>query len=511
MALNPIALIVFICAIMIAVIAVYALQQGKTEGAKVFALFMFSMDIYILGYSFELASFDYSLMLFWNKLQYIGIMTFPTLYFLFASQFSGHNKWINKKNIPLLFIIPAICLFIKFFDNSLHLIYRSSSIDNSGIIPLLAFEKGPVYYITVAFNLIMVTLATFLLIFKRRHASSLYLRQTNIILAVSILLYALFLFYLSGESIFPKLANLDLNPFVYTLWGFAISYAILRYKLFDLVPIARDALIEILGDGVLVLDEQFRVVDSNPKAQTIFGWKKTPEGLRFDQMELNLIDKGLFQSLRGNYCFEKQIIQDGQKIDFEITVSLLRNKDLFVVGYLLVMHDISIRKKVEQELKELSLVDDLTGLINRRGFFVLSEQLRTFCLRMNMNAVLFFFDLDNLKQINDQFGHSAGDQAIKDMGEILKRSFRSSDIIARYGGDEFTVFAIENAENSHQSMLLRLKEQHRNYKSEFDRKYQLSFSTGTSLYDWKDPLSLTKLIQASDQAMYVEKQSKKSV
>lgn len=509
MALNPIALIVFICAIMIIVIAVYALRQGKTEGAKYFALFMIAMDIYILGYSFELASLNHSLMLFWNKMQYIGILTFPTLYFLFTSQFSGSNKWVTKKNIPLLFIIPAICLVLKFFDNSLHLIYSSSTVDNSGVIPLLSFQKGPIYYITVAYNLFMVTMATFLLIIKRRHASSLYLRQTNIILVVSAILYAFFLLYLSGFSLFPNLVNLDLNPFMYSLWGFAISYAILRYKLFDLVPIARDALIEILGDGVLVLDDQFRVVDSNPKAQAIFGWNKSPEGLMIEQLELSLSDRSLFQSLESDYWFEKQITQNEHKIDFEIMVSILRNKEHFIVGYLLVMHDISNRKRVEQELQELSLVDDLTGLINRRGFFVLSDQLRSFCLRMNMNAVLFFFDMDNLKQINDQFGHAAGDQAIIDMGEILKKSFRSSDIIARFGGDEFIVFAIETAENSFNAMLLRLKEQLDILSRETTMDYHLSFSTGTSRYECEHPLPMDELIKTADRAMYIEKQSKK--
>ncbi|PKN99036.1 MAG: hypothetical protein CVU42_09215 [Chloroflexi bacterium HGW-Chloroflexi-4] len=509
MALNPIALIVFICAIMIAVIAVYAWRQGKIEMAKVFTLFMVAMDIYIFGYSFELASLKISLMLFWNKVQYIGILSFPALYLIFASHFSGSNNWVTKKNAPLLFIIPFVCLVIKFFDDSLQLIYSSSTIDYSGTIPLLSFEKGPIYYITVAYNLVMVTIGTFLLVYKRRHASSLYLRQTNIILGVSIVLYASYLLYLSGIEIIPNFKNIDLNPFVYTLWGFAISYAILKYKLFDLVPIARDALIEILGDAVLVLDDQFRLVDSNPKAQAIFGWNKTPLGLKIEESELPLVDTKLFQSLTGDYCFEKQIIRENQKTVYEITVSLLRNKQQFVVGYLLVMHDISNRKKIEEELHELSLVDDLTKLINRRGFFVLSDQLCTFCLRMEMNAILFFFDMDNLKQINDQFGHAAGDQAIIDMAFILKKSFRSSDIVARFGGDEFVVLAIETTENSKKSMFARLEEQLKNMISDKTNNFNLSFSTGSAIYEWKNPVSLERLVNDADQAMYIEKQSKK--
>lgn len=510
MVMNPIALIIFICATLISVIAFYAWQQGKTDGAKYFSFLMISMAVYILGYSFELASLSHSMMVFWNKIQYIGILSFPTIYLIFAGQFTGNNKWITKKNIILLFTIPFICLIIKFLDNSLHLIYQSSVVDYSGTIPLLSFQKGPVYYITVAYNLVMVTLGTLLIIGKRQHASALYLKQTNIILAVSAVLYGSFLFYLSGYPLFPNLKYLDLNPLFYTLWGFAISFAILRYRLFDLVPVARETLIEILGDAVLVLDDQFRLVDANPKAQSIFTWDKTPVGLPIERLEIRIIDKTHLQSLETDHTYEKQILQQDQKTDYEITVSLLRNKQLHVVGYLLVMHDISNRKKVEQELHELSLVDELTQLVNRRGFFVLSDQLISFCLRMKMNAVLFFIDMDNLKQINDQFGHAAGDQAIIDMGVILKKSFRSSDIIARYGGDEFVVLAIETDENSKKIMLERLIEQHKNLIGKNNRSYILSFSTGTSDYEWNNPLPLATLLKDSDQAMYAEKQSKKN-
>ncbi len=260
---------------------------------------------------------------------------------------------------------------------------------------------------------------------------------------------------------------------------------------------------------MLVLDDQFRLVDSNPKALKIFGWNKTPVGMPVDHLEFDLIDKSYILTLNSDYCFEKRIIQNNHPTDFEITASVLRNKQYFTVGYLFVMHDISHRKKVEHELQELSLVDELTALKNRRGFLVLSEQLFSFCLRMKMNAVLFFIDMDNLKHINDQFGHATGDQAIIDVACILKKSFRSSDIIARFGGDEFVVLAIETAENSKSTMLHRLKEQHLITTSEVEQKYELNFSTGTSIFEWKNPLPMETLLKDADLDMYAEKQSKK--
>lgn len=509
MVMNSIALMVFICAILIIVIGIYAWQQGKTVGARRFSLLMLSMSIYILGYSFELASLHLNTMIFWNKVQYFGILTFPTIYLLFASQFSGKSRWQTKKNVALLFLLPAIFLFIKLFDSSFHLIYRSIELDNSGIIPLLEFQKGPLYYVYVAYNLVMVTLGTFLLIVKRPFASALYLRQTNIILAVSAVLYASYLLYLSGYDVFPFLKNLDLNPFFYTLWGLAISYAILRYRLFDLAPIARDALIEILNDGVLVIDDQYRLVDSNPKAQQLFGWEKTPVGSPLEKLDLNLVENELLQSLKSNYTFEKQFTNNGDTSVFEVTISILRNTQSLIIGYLLVLHDITLRKGTEKQLQELSLVDDLTKLLNRRGFNILSDQLCSFCLRMSMNAVLFFFDLDNLKQINDQYGHVMGDQAIMDMGDLLRQSFRATDIIARMGGDEFVVFAIETVENSCETMTRRLDQNHKAKLLEGNRSFRLEFSMGTSFYKWESPQPIEKIVMDSDSAMYKAKQLKK--
>ncbi len=510
MAMNLLALIVFICAIMIIVIGLYTWQLRATNGAKTFSAVMLSMAVYILAYSFELSSVTLEMMVFWNKIEYIGIVSFPTFYMVFTSQFTGNTTWMKKKNWLILAILPAVFLLIKLFDGWLHLIYQSVAVNNEGLLPLLSFEKGPVYYLVVAYNLVMVTVATFLLILKRRHASSLYLRQTNIILAVSALIYILYLVYISGYDLFPNLKELDLNPFVYTLWGLAISYAIFRYKLFDLVPVAREALIETLGDGVLVLDEQSRLVDSNPKSHAIFGWSKPPTGMTLEDLGIEFIDPARLKLLEDNLFFETQIEENGRKTDYEVTVSILKNSQEEKIGTLIVLHDITLRKQTEKELHELSLADELSGLINRRGFFVLAEQLCSFCLRTQLNAVLFFIDMDGLKAINDQFGHAIGDQAIQDMGGILKNAFRSSDIVARYGGDEFVLLAIETRQNSKAGMLKRLEAQRSGFNAGEKREYELAFSVGCAQFEWKNPRSLEALIEEADKAMYEMKAEKKA-
>ena len=109
------------------------------------------------------------------------------------------------------------------------------------------------------------------------------------------------------------------------------------------------------------------------------------------------------------------------------------------------------RKRMEEEIRSLSLTDELTGLYNRRGFTLLAEQEVKLAHRMNRTMLLFFCDVDNLKGINDTHGHAQGDLALKEVSAILKETFREADILARLGGDEFVVLAVdaslESAEN----------------------------------------------------------------
>ena len=250
-------------------------HDRSTNGARTFALFMASTAVYVLDYGLELASLDAAGMLFWSKVEYIGILTFPTIYLIFSAQYSGYAKWLTRRNATLLFILPVALLMIKFFDGQLHLIY--SSVTGSPI-PLLAFTRGPLYLVVTLYNVLVVTLGNYLLVRKWRFASSLYRWQTSVILSAALVLYLMYGFYLSGITPVPALKDLDINPFIYSLWGLATGIAIFKYRLFDLASIARETLIEMLSDGVVVVDAHARIVDANPEAQRMFGWEKTPVG-----------------------------------------------------------------------------------------------------------------------------------------------------------------------------------------------------------------------------------------
>jgi diguanylate cyclase (GGDEF)-like protein len=160
----------------------------------------------------------------------------------------------------------------------------------------------------------------------------------------------------------------------------------------------------------------------------------------------------------------------------------------------------------QEKLRNLALTDDLTGLHNRRGFFVLASQQLKLARRNRQGALLFFADIDGMKQINDRLGHSEGDIAIRGVARILKDTFRDSDIVARLGGDEFAILANDASAVSQKDIWRRLKENMR-VEGSRNSRYSLSVSIGVARFDpWKT-INLTELIEHADRAMYQAKKS----
>jgi len=159
---------------------------------------------------------------------------------------------------------------------------------------------------------------------------------------------------------------------------------------------------------------------------------------------------------------------------------------------------------LDSELRSLALTDDLTRLYNRRAFYALSTQQLKVTRRRGQGLLLFFADVDDLKSINDTFGHREGDLALVRTADALERTFRNSDIVARLGGDEFAVLALE-ASCQDQDAILRRLEGHLQKASAEEPRYKLSVSVGAARFDSKNSGSLEGLLAKADQAMYEQK------
>jgi diguanylate cyclase (GGDEF)-like protein/PAS domain S-box-containing protein len=206
----------------------------------------------------------------------------------------------------------------------------------------------------------------------------------------------------------------------------------------------------------------------------------------------------------GHYEF-RLITNQNQIRHIALTVTVLPDGSRSVAS----LQDISELKVVEEKLRELSLLDELTGLYNRRGFFTLAEQELKVAHRLGKGVYLIFADLDDLKGINDAFGHQQGDQALIAVARILKSTFRDLDIISRIGGDEFVILAMNEGSQESQDILIeRLSQGLRLYNQEVRHPFSVSLSIGLAFHAPGTLTSVDKLLSEADQKMYDQKRKK---
>jgi diguanylate cyclase (GGDEF)-like protein len=171
---------------------------------------------------------------------------------------------------------------------------------------------------------------------------------------------------------------------------------------------------------------------------------------------------------------------------------------------------VSELEQAQETLRNLSLTDDLTGLYNRRGFFTLADQHLKSTRRAKRNGALIFVDMDGLKSVNDLHGHEEGNNALRSIASVLRCTFRSSDIIARIGGDEFVILETYGEQEEAKTSIARLEENLQKHNAESGDVYKLSLSIGVAVIDVNDERGIDALLTQGDQLMYEAKRAKRN-
>jgi diguanylate cyclase (GGDEF)-like protein len=157
------------------------------------------------------------------------------------------------------------------------------------------------------------------------------------------------------------------------------------------------------------------------------------------------------------------------------------------------------RCRYMENVYRISYVDEVTRLLNRKGFLEVSTKQLRLARREKKKATVLFVDLENMNRINEEFGHEKGDQAIRDTADILRKTFREMDIIGRIAADEFAVLALETGPGNPRSLVTRIEDGVFRYRLEHERPYRLSLSVGFALYDSATNLAIEKLLSRADE------------
>ena len=447
MSINILSLLVFVAGFLTLILFIFALSRKHSTLNLLFAFYGLGGSIYAFGYGFELLSSNLAQILFWSKIQYIGISFSPAVIMLIVIHYTGKGKVINIFRTFLMFCIPVVTFLSRMTNQYHHLFYREASIEPSIYGNLLNIVPGPLYYIHIVFLNAAWIFSFIWLLRYRKQALFLYRRQSLfMILAISTQWMALFI-YITGAG--PR--NVDLNPFLLPITSIFFSIGIFRYSLFDLAPLARDKLFEVMTESILVVDSEMRLADYNKKIINIFPEIKDNLGENIGDIlgsYTEILD--LFMNDEVNNREIKLVIDKKIKY-YTISLFSLLNEKNQVIGKIVSLNDIS-------NLKELAAIDSMTGIFNRRELLSRIDLELRRLKRTKRILSLLIFNIDHFSQINEEHGYQCGDEVLKQITRTIKMSIREIDILGRYSNDEFLLLLPETDEEQTSIIASRITE-----------------------------------------------------
>lgn len=321
----------------------YVWRRRPSPGALALVGVLTSVAVWAFGYALELTQHSLGAILFWTRVEYIGIAALSPFWLIFAMEYTGHERWLRPRRIAALFVIPLISLLLLFSSSAHTLFYRSLSLEQRGPLTLLVIERGIWSWVTVAYSYVLLLIGFHLVSLLMLRTTPKHRPQVVVVMLGMLMPFAANVVYMFGWL--GELEHLDITPFALTLTGVTVVLALFRYRLFDLLPLARDALWTSLQGGVLVLDGMGRIVEINPAAERLLRVGKWVIG----QYAADALRE--WPSLAA-LCADPRdgaVEFDGpdKEMFLEAHCSILRNPGRPPLGSLLVIFDASARKQSE--------------------------------------------------------------------------------------------------------------------------------------------------------------------
>ena len=499
-------------------VALAAWRRRSMVAARELALLMVAAAWWLVANAFEAASLDLSAKTAWSVIAYPGIVSVPVLYLAFVLGWTRQGAWLTRGRIGLLLVVPVVSVAMAATNPLHHLLWASVTlIDAWGVTAVYA--HGPWFWVEVAYAYTLVAAALLALVVAMSRYPALYSKRILLILVASFAPIVAGLLYAAGLD---QTLHADLSSISFAIAGLIGAWAILRSRALELAPVAWATLVDTLADAVVVLDAERRIAAVNPAATRLLGTGRDAIGRRVDDAlhhfpELVSVCRDVDGSEieiqvhpeQGDGSAESTTPEPLPDRWFSVRVTAIdeRGRD---VGYLVVLRDVTERRLAVERVRQLSLTDDLTGLLNRRGFMMLAEQQLWTSMRTRNRLWLLYADVDGLKDINDRLGHGVGDRAIREIADLLRGAMvRKADIVGRLGGDEFAVLATEITRTESNLIVDRLEGAVARANERPDRECALSLSMGTAVFDPDQPQTLDELIQEADGLMYREKRSRR--
>jgi len=464
----------------------------------------------------------------WLQFENIGIQTVPVFWFLFTVQYAQFDRRLNIFTGALLFLVPAVTLALLFNPNWFDFFYSSLRVATKDGGPLVV-GRGPWYFAALIQAYLLNLTGMGLLIWRFVQVRDIFRRQVFILVGAVLMPLLVNVFYQLAPRFIPGFSpSIDLTPLAFIITASLLSMGVFGLRLFDLVPIARHKVLEHIPEMVFVVDAYDRVLDANSVAQKTLG-KPINQIVGGEVIDVFREWPELMNRFLTKHETQEEIqIPGDPPITLEIIVSALYNRLGQLEGRIIVAHDVTDRKWLENdltyaneslknqlieieylrlELQEQAIRDPLTNVYNRRFLADAMDRELSQADRNEKPASVVILDLDYFKQFNDTYGHRCGDFVLQFIANFLSERIRRGDVLCRYGGEEFVIFMPNAPLESAYQRAEAWRNEFANSFIEYEGLYlKSSFSAGVACFPDHGSVS-DAILNAADKALYQAKNS----
>jgi diguanylate cyclase (GGDEF)-like protein/PAS domain S-box-containing protein len=506
------------------VAAGYAYPSRSVSGARWVLCMSLAIAAWCAAVALDFSSVTLSSHILAAQLSCLGATTAPVFFFLFTFEYSGRLRRLPTGLAAVLFVPPVLAM-IAGFTNHLHRLVWTSFTPLAGTENVIIYGHGPIYWAITVYSLFLGLIGTTLVVDSAIRSRGIYRIRSLIIFVAALFPWIAEL----GYSMSPtSLAGLD-PSITLSITAALIAIAIARYRLFDLLPLPREILIEEMADGIVVLDPAGRVLETNPAALSLLGLSAAPKAGSPGAEMFSAWSEAGRDAARAVYEDRSTMLESPTGTVLSVDRSTIGLNDGTEKRDLFILRDITAQARAEQELHtayqtlqsrmaeierlqaellEQATRDPLTGLHNRR---YLDEELHGELARAGRDGTpvsLLMLDVDHFKEVNDRLGHAAGDDVMRAIAQRLTAMTRTGDITCRLGGDEFVIVmpntstedAANRAEQIRQALARPIEE------GTDGGSVQHTVSIGIATYPTHAD-SMDRLMAAADRGLYEAKNS----
>ena len=493
----------FIVAILTFVMGLLTIRL-TSKGARSFGVMMFAISLWCLGIGAQMRSTSELQSLRWIFVQMLGVILVPPFWFLFTIFFTGREDELRWWHYVLIFI-NSVVVYVLLLTPSLRflLVEELIYLQYEEFIVNADWVLGQYFFVHLGFTFITIFLGDFVLL---RHVLQ-WPKESRKKMA-PVIIVTLFPILTNLALVFNFFPNIhgNLDVFGFAVTGLVLGVVLYLDRILEIQPVAEKQLMEELPDALFVFDAERRLIQSNPAAKFLLGDRLEEYTLRYLKPLLKDMDVSIQHPLRKELFLSLEGKPDSH---FDVHISSLMARGR-IVGYSMLLRDVSPLIESMEKLEQLATTDSLTGLFNRRYFQAEGERILEESIRYQHPMCVMTFDIDFFKRINDSYGHSVGDKVLMNVADQIRAITRKTDIVARFGGDEFVLILPETTAEFALNLTKRLQDRFKHEPLKINgNEIWITASYGLAAFlpevDQSNP-SLDELFRRADMKLYEAKE-----